>query len=88
MKRFHLQIFIPLFFFLSFLGSTFICNTHIIPVKNQEGVAMMFIMNFENVADEENVRSPEKCNQIVSAKVANRKCVYLLWEISRECWTQ
>ncbi|XP_053117576.1 potassium voltage-gated channel subfamily H member 7 isoform X2 [Hemicordylus capensis] len=52
-------------------GSTFICNTHIIPVKNQEGVAMMFIINFEYVTDEEDVQSPEKINQIVSAKVAN-----------------
>ncbi|XP_054827811.1 potassium voltage-gated channel subfamily H member 7 [Eublepharis macularius] len=54
-------------------GSTFICNTHIIPVKNQEGVAMMFIINFEYVTDEENIESPEKFNQILSAKVANRK---------------
>uniref|UniRef100_A0A670IZN0 Potassium voltage-gated channel subfamily H member 7 n=1 Tax=Podarcis muralis TaxID=64176 RepID=A0A670IZN0_PODMU len=52
-------------------GSTFICNTHIIPVKNQEGVAMMFIICFEYVTDEENVESPEKLNQILSAKVAN-----------------
>ncbi|KAL8163139.1 UNVERIFIED_CONTAM: Potassium voltage-gated channel subfamily H member 7 [Gekko kuhli] len=53
--------------------STFICNTHIIPVKNQDAVAMMFIINFEYVTDEENVESPEKFNQILSAKVTNRK---------------
>ncbi|XP_048341285.1 potassium voltage-gated channel subfamily H member 7 isoform X9 [Sphaerodactylus townsendi] len=52
-------------------GSSFICNTHVIPVKNQEGVAMMFIINFEYVTDEENAESPEKFNQILSAKVAN-----------------
>uniref|UniRef100_A0A3Q0SQS1 Potassium voltage-gated channel subfamily H member 7 n=1 Tax=Amphilophus citrinellus TaxID=61819 RepID=A0A3Q0SQS1_AMPCI len=33
-------------------GSDFQCNTHIIPVKNEEGVVMMFILNFEYVADE------------------------------------
>ncbi|NXC93730.1 KCNH7 protein, partial [Certhia familiaris] len=60
-------------------GSTFICNTHIIPVKNQEGVAMMFIINFEYVTDEENVASPEKCKPILPSKLVNRK---LLNEIS------
>uniref|UniRef100_A0A674MN57 Potassium voltage-gated channel subfamily H member 7 n=1 Tax=Takifugu rubripes TaxID=31033 RepID=A0A674MN57_TAKRU len=33
--------------------SDFQCNTHIIPVKNEEGVVMMFILNFEYVVDEE-----------------------------------
>nr|XP_033803036.1 potassium voltage-gated channel subfamily H member 7 isoform X2 [Geotrypetes seraphini] len=46
-------------------GSTFICNTHIIPVKNQEGVAMMFIINFEYVAENENDESSEKLDQIL-----------------------
>lgn len=68
----------------SFLGSTFICNTHIIPVKNQDGVAMMFIINFEYVLDEENVESPEKFTQILSAKVTNRKCDY--YYSGRELW--
>uniref|UniRef100_A0A8C3R3D7 Potassium voltage-gated channel subfamily H member 7 n=1 Tax=Cyanoderma ruficeps TaxID=181631 RepID=A0A8C3R3D7_9PASS len=54
-------------------GSTFICNTHIIPVKNQEGVAMMFIINFEYVTDEENLTSPEKCKPILPSKLTNRK---------------
>uniref|UniRef100_A0A8C5UEB5 Potassium voltage-gated channel subfamily H member 7 n=1 Tax=Malurus cyaneus samueli TaxID=2593467 RepID=A0A8C5UEB5_9PASS len=53
--------------------STFICNTHIIPVKNQEGVAMMFIINFEYVTDEENAASPEKSKPILSSKLVNRK---------------
>ncbi|NXF15076.1 KCNH7 protein, partial [Rhodinocichla rosea] len=52
-------------------GSTFICNTHIIPVKNQEGVAMMFIINFEYVTDEENVASPEKGKPILPSKLVN-----------------
>nr|XP_060633993.1 potassium voltage-gated channel subfamily H member 7 isoform X5 [Anolis sagrei ordinatus] len=54
-------------------GSTFICNTHIIPVKNQDGVAMMFIISFEYVTDEDNIECPEKLNQILAAKVTNRK---------------
>ncbi|CAD7690644.1 unnamed protein product [Nyctereutes procyonoides] len=57
----------------SFLWSTFICNTHIIPVKNQEGVAMMFIINFEYVTDEENAASPERVNPILPVKTVNRK---------------
>lgn len=57
-------------------GSTFICNTHIIPVKNQEGVAMMFIINFEYVTDEENVVSPEKCKPILPSKFVNRKLLF------------
>ncbi|XP_010605162.1 potassium voltage-gated channel subfamily H member 7 isoform X7 [Fukomys damarensis] len=54
-------------------GSTFICNTHIIPVKNQEGVAMMFIINFEYVTDEENAASPQRVNPILPVKTVNRK---------------
>ncbi|XP_025067827.1 potassium voltage-gated channel subfamily H member 7 [Alligator sinensis] len=54
-------------------GTTFICNTHIIPVKNQEGVAMMFIINFEYVTDEDNTESPEKFNPILPSKLVNRK---------------
>ncbi|XP_037768897.1 potassium voltage-gated channel subfamily H member 7 isoform X1 [Chelonia mydas] len=52
-------------------GSTFICNTHIIPVKNQEGVAMMFIINFEYVTDDENAESLEKFNPILPARLVN-----------------
>ncbi|XP_032142452.1 potassium voltage-gated channel subfamily H member 7 isoform X4 [Sapajus apella] len=54
-------------------GSTFICNTHIIPVKNQEGVAMMFIINFEYVTDDENATSPQRVNPILPVKTVNRK---------------
>ncbi|XP_041487311.1 potassium voltage-gated channel subfamily H member 7 isoform X1 [Microtus oregoni] len=54
-------------------GSTFICNTHIIPVKNQEGVAMMFIINFEYVTDEDSAASPERVNPILPVKSVNRK---------------
>uniref|UniRef100_A0A8C2BTM9 PAS domain-containing protein n=1 Tax=Cyprinus carpio TaxID=7962 RepID=A0A8C2BTM9_CYPCA len=43
-------------------GSDFQCNTHIIPVKNQEGVVMMFILNFDHVIDEENSNSLERLN--------------------------
>ncbi|XP_069472417.1 voltage-gated inwardly rectifying potassium channel KCNH7 isoform X2 [Ambystoma mexicanum] len=49
-------------------GSTFICNTHIIPVKNQEGVAMMFIMNFDSITENETVDSPENLTLEVTAK--------------------
>lgn len=45
---------------VSLTGSDFQCNTHIIPVKNEEGVVMMFILNFEYVVDEESDNSAEK----------------------------
>uniref|UniRef100_M4AAU7 Potassium voltage-gated channel subfamily H member 7 n=1 Tax=Xiphophorus maculatus TaxID=8083 RepID=M4AAU7_XIPMA len=40
-------------------GSDFQCTTHIIPVKNEEGVVMMFILNFEYVVDEGSDHSTE-----------------------------
>uniref|UniRef100_A0A3P9JW10 Potassium voltage-gated channel subfamily H member 7 n=1 Tax=Oryzias latipes TaxID=8090 RepID=A0A3P9JW10_ORYLA len=40
-------------------GSDFQCSTHIIPVKNEEGVVMMFILNFEHVVDEGSDNSTE-----------------------------
>uniref|UniRef100_A0A8C6VQY6 Potassium voltage-gated channel subfamily H member 7 n=1 Tax=Naja naja TaxID=35670 RepID=A0A8C6VQY6_NAJNA len=42
-------------------------------------VAMMFIISFEYVTDEENVESPEKFSQILTAKVTNRKYTYLYY---------
>uniref|UniRef100_A0A3B3VMM9 Potassium voltage-gated channel subfamily H member 7-like n=1 Tax=Poecilia latipinna TaxID=48699 RepID=A0A3B3VMM9_9TELE len=33
-------------------GSKFPCTTHIIPVKNEEGVVMMFILNFDYILDD------------------------------------
>uniref|UniRef100_A0A8C2WQ31 Potassium voltage-gated channel subfamily H member 7 n=1 Tax=Cyclopterus lumpus TaxID=8103 RepID=A0A8C2WQ31_CYCLU len=41
-------------------GSDFQCNIHIIPVKNEEGVVMMFILNFDYIVDEESDHSTEK----------------------------
>ncbi|KAM9305681.1 voltage-gated inwardly rectifying potassium channel KCNH7 [Gastrophryne carolinensis] len=54
-------------------GSTFICSTHVIPVKNQEGVAMMFIINFECITRLDSLESPEKLSQILPLKTVNRK---------------
>uniref|UniRef100_A0A673CWY1 Potassium voltage-gated channel subfamily H member 7 n=1 Tax=Sphaeramia orbicularis TaxID=375764 RepID=A0A673CWY1_9TELE len=41
-------------------GSDFQCTTHIIPVKNEEGVVMMFILSFEYVVDEGSDNSTER----------------------------
>uniref|UniRef100_A0AAY4BG01 Potassium voltage-gated channel subfamily H member 7 n=1 Tax=Denticeps clupeoides TaxID=299321 RepID=A0AAY4BG01_9TELE len=41
-------------------GSDFLCNTHIIPVKNEEGVVMMFIMNFDYVLNDSSSDSLER----------------------------
>ncbi|XP_048455176.1 potassium voltage-gated channel subfamily H member 7 [Rhincodon typus] len=49
-------------------GSTFLCNTHIIPVKNEEGVVIMFIINFEFVDEEKCLLSPDRLNHMSPAK--------------------
>ncbi|XP_056610267.1 potassium voltage-gated channel subfamily H member 7-like isoform X2 [Triplophysa dalaica] len=54
-------------------GSEFLCNTHIIPVKNEEGVVMMFILNFDCVLDEDSNVSTERLNLTPPAKPDIRK---------------
>ncbi|KAG7464114.1 hypothetical protein MATL_G00183840 [Megalops atlanticus] len=54
-------------------GSEFLCNTHIIPVKNEEGVVMMFILNFDYVLDEGSSDSLERLNHASPAKSNHRK---------------
>ncbi|XP_035250013.1 potassium voltage-gated channel subfamily H member 7-like isoform X2 [Anguilla anguilla] len=54
-------------------GSDFLCNTHIIPVKNEEGVVMMFILNFDYVLDESSSESLEKLSHTSSAKSNHKK---------------
>ncbi|XP_043549811.1 potassium voltage-gated channel subfamily H member 7-like isoform X2 [Chiloscyllium plagiosum] len=49
-------------------GSTFLCNTHIIPVKNEEGVVIMFIINFEFVDEEKCLQSPDSLNHMSPTK--------------------
>ncbi|XP_038645605.1 potassium voltage-gated channel subfamily H member 7-like isoform X1 [Scyliorhinus canicula] len=49
-------------------GSTFLCNTHIIPVKNEEGVVIMFIINFEFVDEEKCLLSPDSLNHMSPVK--------------------
>uniref|UniRef100_A0A3B3ZSJ9 Cyclic nucleotide-binding domain-containing protein n=1 Tax=Periophthalmus magnuspinnatus TaxID=409849 RepID=A0A3B3ZSJ9_9GOBI len=46
--------------FSLFAGSDFQCTTHIIPVKNEEGIVMMFILNFDYVVDEGSDNSTER----------------------------
>uniref|UniRef100_A0A673K755 Uncharacterized protein n=1 Tax=Sinocyclocheilus rhinocerous TaxID=307959 RepID=A0A673K755_9TELE len=53
--------------------SDFQCNTHIIPVKNEEGVVMMFILNFDYVLDEESSDSMERLNLTPPAKSEIRR---------------
>uniref|UniRef100_A0A6Q2XZ95 Cyclic nucleotide-binding domain-containing protein n=1 Tax=Esox lucius TaxID=8010 RepID=A0A6Q2XZ95_ESOLU len=43
-------------------GSDFQCYTHIIPVKNEEGIVMLFILNFDYVLEEKSNDSTEKLN--------------------------
>ncbi|XP_078083826.1 potassium channel, voltage gated eag related subfamily H, member 7b [Mustelus asterias] len=54
-------------------GSTFLCNTHIIPVKNEEGVVIMFIINFEFVDEEKCLLSPDSLNHMSPVKDSPRR---------------
>ncbi|XP_030642502.1 voltage-gated inwardly rectifying potassium channel KCNH7 [Chanos chanos] len=49
-------------------GSDFLCNTHIIPVKNEEGVVMMFILNFDYVVNETSSDSLDRLSLTPPAK--------------------
>ncbi|KAM4602032.1 voltage-gated inwardly rectifying potassium channel KCNH7-like [Polymixia lowei] len=54
-------------------GSDFLCATHIIPVKNEEGVVMMFILNFDYILEEGSSDSLEKLNHTSPSKADQRK---------------
>ncbi|XP_067349387.1 potassium voltage-gated channel subfamily H member 7 isoform X2 [Channa argus] len=54
-------------------GSNFLCTTHIIPVKNEEGVVMMFILNFDYVLEEGSSDSLERLNHTSPSKADQRK---------------
>ncbi|XP_019113017.1 potassium voltage-gated channel subfamily H member 7 isoform X3 [Larimichthys crocea] len=54
-------------------GSDFLCVTHIIPVKNEEGVVMMFILNFDYILDEGSSNSLERLNHTLLSKADPRK---------------
>ncbi|XP_068184495.1 potassium voltage-gated channel subfamily H member 7-like [Antennarius striatus] len=54
-------------------GTDFHCSTHIIPVKNEEGVVMMFILNFDYVVDEESDNSTEKISPTSPTKSDQRR---------------
>lgn len=66
------------FFFSPFvisccLGSNFLCTTHIIPVKNEEGVVIMFILNFDYILDEASSDSLERLSQTSPSKADQRE---------------
>ncbi|XP_056286935.1 potassium voltage-gated channel subfamily H member 7-like isoform X2 [Pseudoliparis swirei] len=54
-------------------GSNFLCVTHVIPVKNEEGMVMMFILNFDYVLYEGSSDSLERLNHTSPAKADRRK---------------
>ncbi|XP_028837265.1 potassium voltage-gated channel subfamily H member 7 isoform X3 [Denticeps clupeoides] len=54
-------------------GSDFLCNTHIIPVKNEEGVVMMFILSFDYVLGEGSLESLQRLNHTSPTKSECRK---------------
>ncbi|TRY93721.1 hypothetical protein DNTS_017630 [Danionella cerebrum] len=53
-------------------GSDFLCATHIIPVKNEEGVVMMFILSFDYVLNEGSSDSLERLNNTSPARQESR----------------
>ncbi|XP_058469047.1 potassium voltage-gated channel subfamily H member 7 isoform X1 [Solea solea] len=54
-------------------GSNFLCATHIIPVKNEQGVVMMFILNFDYILEEGSSDSLERLNHTSPSKADQRK---------------
>uniref|UniRef100_A0A3Q1HWG3 Cyclic nucleotide-binding domain-containing protein n=1 Tax=Anabas testudineus TaxID=64144 RepID=A0A3Q1HWG3_ANATE len=54
-------------------GSNFLCATHIIPVKNEEGVVMMFILNFDYILEEGSSDSLERLNHTSPSKADQRR---------------
>ncbi|XP_043097846.1 potassium voltage-gated channel subfamily H member 7 isoform X2 [Puntigrus tetrazona] len=54
-------------------GSDFLCATHIIPVKNEEGVVMMFILSFDYVLKEGSVDSLDRLNHTSPARQEQKK---------------
>uniref|UniRef100_A0A3Q2ZEV7 Potassium channel, voltage gated eag related subfamily H, member 7 n=1 Tax=Kryptolebias marmoratus TaxID=37003 RepID=A0A3Q2ZEV7_KRYMA len=54
-------------------GSEFPCTTHIIPVKNEEGVVMMFILNFDYILQEGSSESLERLNHTSPSKADQRR---------------
>ncbi|XP_060774717.1 potassium voltage-gated channel subfamily H member 7 [Neoarius graeffei] len=54
-------------------GSNFLCNTHIIPVKNEEGVVMMFILSFDYILDDGSMDSLERINHTSPSRPQHRK---------------
>ncbi|MED6237944.1 Potassium voltage-gated channel subfamily H member 7 [Ataeniobius toweri] len=54
-------------------GSKFPCTTHIIPVKNEEGVVMMFILNFDYILDDISCDSLERLNHTSPSKAEQRE---------------
>ncbi|XP_059427512.1 potassium voltage-gated channel subfamily H member 7-like isoform X2 [Carassius carassius] len=54
-------------------GSDFLCATHIIPVKNEEGVVMMFILSFDYVLKEGSMDSLDQLNHTSPARQEQKK---------------
>ncbi|KAG7236572.1 hypothetical protein INR49_000835 [Caranx melampygus] len=64
------------FKFPPWTGSDFLCATHIIPVKNEEGVVMMFILNFDYILDEGSSDSLERLNHTSPSKADQREFIH------------
>ncbi|XP_077055591.1 voltage-gated inwardly rectifying potassium channel KCNH7 isoform X8 [Siphateles boraxobius] len=54
-------------------GSDFLCATHIIPVKNEEGVVMMFILSFDYVLKEGSMDSLDRLNHSSPSRQEQKK---------------
>ncbi|XP_054619824.1 potassium voltage-gated channel subfamily H member 7-like isoform X2 [Dunckerocampus dactyliophorus] len=54
-------------------GSKFLCVTHIIPMKNEEGLVMMFILSFDSILEKGSGDSLEKLDRASPSKADQRK---------------
>uniref|UniRef100_A0A8C5FYD5 Potassium voltage-gated channel subfamily H member 7-like n=1 Tax=Gouania willdenowi TaxID=441366 RepID=A0A8C5FYD5_GOUWI len=53
--------------------SNFLCATHIIPVKNEDGEVMMFILNFDYILDKGSSDSLDRLNHTSPSKADQRR---------------
>uniref|UniRef100_A0A671KLQ8 Potassium channel, voltage gated eag related subfamily H, member 7 n=1 Tax=Sinocyclocheilus anshuiensis TaxID=1608454 RepID=A0A671KLQ8_9TELE len=67
-------------------GSDFLCVTHIIPVKNEEGVVMLFILSFDYVLKEGSMDSLDRLNHTSPARQEQSEALPLLFSFFQGPW--
>lgn len=63
-KSFHQiqSVWLSFLFLSSHAGQCFLCMVDVVPVKNEDGVVIMFILNFEGMTDEIQLARKQELN--------------------------